>query len=158
MSQYFFLIIFTLSTTLSFGQKTNERELYTFLKTKIKEPSFKNDSIVIIENTKSCFGSTSNMVLKSKGSFIVVVFYVDSIAKSLIDSSEYITHAVVDTSFSLPVKTFLKNLDNEIGHVQNGLVISNTTTEYIISQGDAKKKIRVENGQSISYWLRYNRW
>jgi hypothetical protein len=51
----------------------------------------------------------------------------------------------------------LDNLESEIKYLKDHLVISYSTTEYLIQQGDTKRKFKLEKGQGLYYWLRYNK-
>lgn len=157
MTRLFLIILFVFSATLSFGQKENEKDFYTFLQTQIKEAVTKQDSIVIIEETKACFGSTWKAILKPKGNFTTVTFYVNKMMESFADTSTNILQTIVDTSFTLQTKMLLDNLENEIKYLINHIVISYTTTEYLIQKDGKKRKFKLEKGQGLYYWLRYNK-
>lgn len=157
MTRLFLIIAFVFSVTLSFGQKENEKDFYTFLQTQIKEAVTNQDSVVIIEETKACFGSTWKAVLKSQNNYTTVTFYIDKIIGTVNDTSTSLFQTIVDTSFSLQTKALLDNLDSEIKYLKNHLVISHATTEYLIQQGDTKRGFKLEKGQGLYYWLRYNK-
>lgn len=157
MTRLFLIIAFIFSATPSFAQKKNEKYFYTFLQTQIREVITKQDSIVIIEETKACFGSTWKAVLKPQNGYISVIFYVDRIVGAITDTSTSLFQPIVDTSFSLQAQTLLDNLDSEIGYLKNHLVISDRTTEYLIHKGDDKKRFKLEKGQGLYYWLRFNK-
>lgn len=157
MTRLLLLIALSFSVTLSFGQKENESAFYTFLQTQIKEASNKKDSIVIIEETKACFGSTWKAVLKPDQNFTTVTFIVDKVTGTTADTSMNLFQSIVDTAFSLPTKTLLDNFESEIKYLKNNVVISYTKTEYLIQQGENKRKFKLEKGQGLYYWLRYNK-
>jgi len=157
MTRLFLIIAFVFSVTLSFGQKRNEKDFYTFLQTRIKEAVTQQDSVVIIEQTKACFGSTWKAVLKPHNNYTTVTFYVDKTAGNINDTSTSLLQTVVDTSFSLQTKALLDNLESEIKYLKNHLVISYTKTEYLIQQGDTKRGFKLEKGQGLYYWLRFNK-
>jgi len=157
MSRLFFIIAFVFSVTRSFGQKENEKDFYIFLQTQIKDAVTKQDSVVIIEETKACCGSTWKAVLKPQNTYTTVTFYVDKIVGTITDTSTNLFQPIVDTSFSLPTQALLDNLDSEIEYLKNHLIISYTTTEYLIQQGDDKRGFKLEKGQGLYYWLRFNK-
>ena len=157
MTRPFLIIAFLFSVTLSFGQKENEKDFYTFLQTQIKKAITKQDSVVIIEETKACFGSTWKAVLKSQNNYTTVTFYVDKIVGTVNDTSTSFFQTIVDTSFSLQTKALLDNLDSEIKYLKNHLLISYTTTEYVIQQGATKRGFKLEKGQGLYYLLRFNK-
>ncbi|MCU0351898.1 MAG: hypothetical protein MUF43_13890, partial [Flavobacterium sp.] len=127
MTRLFLTIAFLFSMTLSFGQKENEKDFYTFLQTQIKEAVIKQDSVVIIEETKACFGSTWKAVVKSQNNYTTVTFYIDKIVETVNDTSTSLFQTIVDTSFSLKTTALLDNLDSEIKYLKDHLVISYTT-------------------------------
>lgn len=154
----FFLIFFVFLVKFSFGQKATEKELYSFLQAQIKEILVNNDSIAIVEHSKSCFGSTCKAVLKAEGGVITVVYYVDRLAEAATDTSKYPFETIVDTSFAIPARNFLNHLESAKKYSQNSLVVAHTTTVYVIQHGDTKRNFTVENGLCLSYWLRYEKW
>ena len=157
MTRLLLLISFTILATHTFGQTVSERNFYTYLQTKIKEASAKKDTIVIIEETKACFGSTWKAVLKPEGDFTNVVFYIDKANESIEDTTMELFQTVVDTTFSLPTKTLVNNLASEIKYLQDNLVITYSTTEYLIRQKGKEKKFKLDKGQGLYYWLRFNK-
>ncbi|TAL48672.1 MAG: hypothetical protein EPN92_03370 [Chitinophagaceae bacterium] len=157
MIRVFLSIAFGFSVTLSFGQKEKENNFYTFLQNQIKEAVIKKDSVIVIEETKACFGSTWKAVVKPESNYTTVTFYVDKAIGVINDTSTNIFQTIVDTSFSLQTKTLLDNLDSEIKYLRSNLVISYTTTEYLIRQGDTQRKFKLQKGQGLYYWLRFNK-
>ena len=157
MTRLFLIIAFVFSVTLSFGQKENEKDFYTFLQSQIKEAITKQDTVVIIEKTKACFGSTWKAVLKPQSNYTTITFYVDKVVGTITDTSTSLFQTIVDTSFSLQTKSLLDNLESEIKYLSNHLVISYTTTEYLIQQDDTKREFKLEKGQGLYYWLRFNK-
>jgi hypothetical protein len=157
MTRLLFFIAFVFSATLSFGQKRNEDNFYTFLQTQIKTAVTKHDTIVIAEETKVCLGSTWKAVLKPKNNYTTITFYVDKNVGSIMDTSTSFIQTIVDTSFSVVTNTLLENLESEIKYLKNNLVISYTTQEYVFEQGDIKRRFKLEKGQGLYYWLRFNK-
>lgn len=157
MLRLFLIIGFVFTVMLSYGQKANEKDFYTFLQIQIKEAVTNQDSVVIVEETKACFGSTWKAVLKPQINSTTVTFYVDKIVGTITDTSTSLFQTIVDTSFSLQTKELLDNLESEIKYLKTHLVISYTTQEYLIQQGDIKRGFKLEKGQGLYYWLRFNK-
>lgn len=157
MTRLLFFIAFVFSATLSFGQKGNEENFYTFLQTQIKTAVTKHDTIAIVEETKACFGSTWKAVLKPQNNYTTITFYVDKSVGNITDTSTSFVQTIIDTSFSVVTKTLLTNLESEVKYLKNNFVISHTTQEYVIEQADIKRRFRLEKGQGLYYWLRFNK-
>lgn len=157
MTRLLLLIAFVSTVTSSFGQKETEKDFYTFLQTQIKTVTTKQDTIVIVEETKACFGSTWKAVLKPQNNYTTVTFYVDKSVKDITDTSTSLLQTEVDTSFTVLTKTLIDNLASEIKYLKNNLVISHTTQQYLVEQGDIKKRFKLEKGQGLYYWLRFNK-
>ena len=157
MTRPLFIISFIFSATLSFGQKENEENFYNFLQTQIKTAVTNQDTIVIVEETKACFGSTWKAILKPQSNYTTVTFYVDKSVGNITDTSTSLLQTIVDTSFSVLTKTLLDNLESEVKYLKSHLVISYTTQEYFVEQGEIKRKFKLEKGQGLYYWLRFNK-
>lgn len=148
---------FSFSITPSIGQNGSERDFYTYLQTQITQASAKNDTIVIIEETKACFGSAWKAIIKPESDFTTVVFYIDKTAEVITETTTNLYQTIVDTAFTLPTSTLLDNLESEIKNLKSTLLISYTTTEYLIRRGDTKRRFKLEKGQGLYYWLRFNK-
>lgn len=151
------MVAFAFLITASYAQKEIEIDFYTFLQAQIKEAVNNQDSVIINEETKACFGSTWKAVLKPKNKYTTITFYVDRIAGTITDTSGNLFRIIADTSFTLQTMALLDNLDSEVTYLKNNLVISYTTTEYIIQQAGNKRKFKLEKGQGLYYWLRFNK-
>lgn len=42
-------------------------------------------------------------------------------------------------------------------YIRDNLIISYTTTEYFIQRGKTKGNYKLEKGQGLYYWLRFNK-
>jgi hypothetical protein len=157
MTRLFLPIAFIFSVTLSYGQKAKAKDFYNFLQTQIRKATAKQDTIIIVEESKACFGSTWKAVLKPQNNYTTITFYVDKSIGDITDTSTSLLKTIVDTSFSVQTQTLLENLEGEIKYLKNHLVVSYTTQEYFVEQGDVKRKFKLKKGQGVYYWLRFNK-
>jgi hypothetical protein len=155
MTRILLLIALVFSVTFSFGQKENEKDFYTYLRTQIKAASAKQDTIIIVDETGSCFGNTWKAVLKPQSNYTTVTFYVDKRVGNINNSTSSF-QAIIDTSYSLQNRTLLDNLESEIKYLTDHLVI-NMPTEYSIEKGNTKRKFTLEKALGLYYWLRFNK-
>jgi hypothetical protein len=156
MARLFLLITLVFSVTFSFGQKENEKDFYSYLQTQIKAASAKQDTIIIVDETGSCFGNTWKAVLKPQSNYTTVAFYVDKRVGNVTNASTSLFQAIIDTSYSLQTKRLLDNLESELKYLTDHLVI-NMPTEYSIEQGNTKRKFTLEKALGLYYWLRFNK-
>ena len=157
MTRLSLLVVFVFVVKLSFGQNENEKDFYTFLQSQIKVATIKQDTIIIVEETKACFGSTWKAVLKPQSNYTTVTFYVNKIVGDISDTSMGLLETIIDTSFSVQTKTLLENFEIEMKYLKNNLVVSYTTQEYFVKQGDIKRRFKLGKGQGLYYWLRFNK-